>query len=83
MSRELLQARCDPDTVEGVEQYAEDKEISRSESMRRLLRAGLQAKGDEGDRDGRATLQQTATIQQIGYTLLVVVAFVAGMYVPL
>lgn len=51
MSRELLQARFDADDVEKVEQYAEQKDISRSEAMRRLLRAGadVEIETDEAD----------------------------------
>jgi len=41
MARELVQARADADTVDGIEEYAEERDISRSEAIRRLLRAGL------------------------------------------
>lgn len=43
MPRKQLQARFDPDVVESVEDYADDHDISRSEAMRRMLRAGLSA----------------------------------------
>jgi hypothetical protein len=45
MAREQLQARCDADTVGQIEQYAEEKDIAKSEAMRRMLRAGLRVKG--------------------------------------
>lgn len=45
MSRDLVQARVDPDTVEALEDYSEDREISRSEAMRRALRDSLSNKG--------------------------------------
>ena len=51
MPRELLQARFDPDTVETVEQFAQDKDISRSEALRRLVRAGARSKGLTDDTD--------------------------------
>ena len=51
MSRELLQARFDADDVEQVEQYAEQKDISRSEAMRRLLRAGADVVIEADDND--------------------------------
>ncbi len=41
MSRELLQARFDPDTVEAVQEYADEKDISRSEALRRAVREGV------------------------------------------
>jgi len=50
MSRELLQARFDDDTVEQVEQYAEDTDITRSEALRRCVRTQLRK---EGYRDSR------------------------------
>jgi len=45
MARDRLQTRCDPDTIEEVETYADEKEISQSEAVRRLIRTGLVAKG--------------------------------------
>lgn len=45
MTRDRLQTRCDPDTIEEVETYADEKEISQSEAVRRLIRTGLVAKG--------------------------------------
>lgn len=49
MARELLQARFDADTVETVENYADEKEISRSEAMRRLLRTGAETEIENND----------------------------------
>ena len=45
MARERIQTRADADTLEQVEQYAEDKDISYSEAVRRLVRTGLIEKG--------------------------------------
>jgi hypothetical protein len=50
MARELVQTRADADTVEALEEFAEEKEITRSEAIRRLLRSGLEAQ-DEPDDD--------------------------------
>ena len=49
MPREQLQARCDPDTIDEVQQLADEKGISKSEAVRRLIREGLEAKADEAD----------------------------------
>ena len=49
MPRELLQARFDADDVEKVEQYAEQKDISRSEAMRRLVRTGADVEIETDD----------------------------------
>ena len=45
MSRKQLQARYDQDTAEQLEQFAEDKGISRSEALRRAARDKLRAEG--------------------------------------
>jgi len=58
MGRERLQTRDDPDTIEQVEQYAADKDISQSEAVRRLIRTGLV---EAGYRDGAAAEPQLAT----------------------
>ena len=44
-----MQARCDPDTIDEVQQLADEKGISKSEAVRRLIRTGLEAKADEAD----------------------------------
>ena len=49
MGRERVQTRADPDTVEGIEQYREERELSHSEAVRRVLRAGLRVKQQERD----------------------------------
>ena len=41
MSRERVQTRADPDTVEALEKYSEDVGVSKSEAVRRMLREGL------------------------------------------
>ena len=69
MSRELLQARFDADDVEQVEQYAEQKDISRSEAMRRLLRAGADVvieADDEADEKAVAAYPGTDTSDASG-----------------
>lgn len=45
MARELVQTRADEDTVEALETYAEQAEISRSEAIRRALRSHLAEEG--------------------------------------
>jgi len=45
MARSRLQTRCDNDTIEQVEAYADEKDISQSEAVRRLIRTGLVQKG--------------------------------------
>lgn len=46
--KEQVNTRLPPDQYEAVEEYREDRGISRSEAARRLLVAGLEAE-DQGD----------------------------------
>ncbi len=48
MARQRVQTRCDDDTVAAIDEYREagdTPDISEAEAVRRLLRAGLAAKG--------------------------------------
>lgn len=77
MARERIQTRADADTLEQVEQYAEDKDISYSEAVRRLIRAGLIEKGYReseaaGDDLAEARINETARTAG-GAAILVVV----------
>lgn len=66
MARELLQARFDPDTVEAVEDLAEEKDISRSEAMRRALRDGLSAQQEQpSENDSSGGMIRGALYQRI------------------
>lgn len=86
MARERVQTRCDADTVDSIEQYADDREISQSEAVRRLLRLGLDAEGYDSpaslggdnverlaEREGYVTANVNETARQVG-TILVLLA---------
>ena len=45
MTRKRVQTRADADTVESLEAYADETDISESEAVRRLLRTGLAEHG--------------------------------------
>ena len=51
MARELLQARFDPDTVEQIQEYADEMDISRSEALRRAVREGVLTLARDTDDD--------------------------------
>ena len=74
MGRERLQTRDDPDTIEQVEQYAADKDISQSEAIRRLIRTGLVEAGyRDGPQLATARINETArTAGGVAIGLLVV-----------
>jgi len=75
MSRELMQARFDPDTIEQVEQYAEDTDISRSEALRRSVREGVLVLSHDGEQETEGELHTNA---QSG-TFILVGAFMASL----
>jgi hypothetical protein len=75
MGRERIQTRADGDTVDQIENYREDHDVSNSEAMRRLIRRGLEAEGYRGETDdeipdgyAKAGISQTARI--IGGTMI-------------
>jgi len=73
MKREQLQARCDPDTVEAVKEYQDEKDITKSEAVRRLIRAGLEAK-DEDEYGPKRKAGQTGTL--ISILVIAILSFV-------
>jgi hypothetical protein len=82
MARERVQTRCDADTAESIEDFADEKELSESEAVRRLLRAGLHLHGYDVDGltiKGRAYQRGTVkTILLLGILGLLVYIIVAG-----
>ena len=83
MARELMQARYDADTVEEVEQYANEKEVSRSEALRRLTRTGLEVEAGDGEimdtRDmATANINETVRLAGGAMVLLAVLFLVAA-----
>ena len=92
MVREKVQTRCDADTVDSIEQYADDRDISQSEAVRRLLRLGLDAEGYDSpvslgadhverlaEREGYATANVNQTARQIGTILLLLAVLVLAL----
>ena len=73
MPREQLQARCDPDTIDEVQQLADEKGISKSEAVRRLIREGLEAKADEADDE--AELRRAGSAPPL--LLILIIAFLS------
>jgi hypothetical protein len=66
----LIQARADPDTVEGIEEYAEERDISRSEAIRRLLREGLEAGEEDDETEEYAVAKMSPTVRLVGGLLI-------------
>jgi len=87
MARERIQTRADADTLEQVEQYADDKDISYSEAVRRLVRTGLIEKGyreAEADGDQLAEARMNETARQSGTILMILMlAFLTAAEVGL
>ena len=73
MSRSRVQTRADEDTVEQIDEYTEDRGISESEAVRRLLRAGLKEKGFRDDTDtpqGHAVAHIDDRVRLIGGAMI-------------
>ena len=70
MAREKLQTRADPDTVEDVTSYAEEKGISEAEAVRRLLRAGIEAEAHVIGAGSRSSASINETARTIGGALI-------------
>lgn len=75
MGRERIQTRADGDTVDQIENYREDHDVSNSEAMRRLIRRGLEAEGYRGEADdeipdGYAKAGINETTRIVGGTLI-------------
>ena len=87
MARERIQTRADTDTLEQVEQYAEDKDISYSEAVRRLVRTGLIEKGyreAEAAGDSMAEARMNERARQSGTILMILMlAFLTAAEVGL
>lgn len=66
MARERVQTRCDPATVEQIEDYADEIDESKSESVRQLIRAGLADRGYQiAAADGMGTGQLDELANQL------------------
>jgi transposase len=80
MARERIQTRADADTLEQVEEYAEDKDISYSEAVRRLVRTGLIEKGyREAEADGETEYAEAhiaPLVREIGGAMIGVIVAV-------
>ena len=67
MARERVQTRCDPATVDSIEDHADDLDESRSEAVRQLIRAGLAERGyNIAVADGVGTGQLDELAGQLG-----------------
>ena len=77
MARERVQTRADADTLDQLEQYAADKEISQSEAVRRLIRTGLVAKGyRDAEAGDYAEAHINRTVRLIGGVLMLLTLLV-------
>jgi len=87
MGKEPVNIRCSPDTIEAVETYAEDNDISKAEAYRRVIREGVMLYGYSIDvpsqqQDEKMALHQEFTPFQVVTTLLLT-AILALQVIPL
>jgi len=66
MARERVQTRCDAATVEQIDDFADEQELSKSEAVRRLVRTGLAENGYQiAVADGMGTGQLSELAEQL------------------
>jgi len=87
MAREKYQTRLPADTAEKVNDYIEDREISQSEAIRRLVETGLEVERDDGEiidtRDmATASINERAR-QSGGILMLLLLGFLTAAEVGL
>ena len=74
MGRTKVQTRADDDTTQALAEYADEKDITQSEAVRRLIRDGLLTRGYELDVPEAATATddggEVYTVRQTGTFLL-------------
>lgn len=70
MGKTKYQTRLDPDDAERVDEYVAEHDLSESEAVRRLVRAGLEAEADD-EADDMATARMNETARQSGTILMV------------
>jgi len=74
MGKSKYQTRLDPDDAERVDEYVAEHDLSESEAVRRLVRAGLEVERDDGeiiDTRGTATAGINETARQSGTILMI------------
>jgi hypothetical protein len=84
MGRERIQTRADSDTVEQIEKFRDEKDISQSEATRRLLRKGLQSEGLRGggmsaEADAPADITTKYTARTVAVAYMVSAALGSGI----
>jgi hypothetical protein len=79
MSNELFQARLPDDFAEEIHEYREDNHMSKSEAVRHLLRAGLEAEATSNGEGVTSFLHRLA--QPLVFFPSLLIAFI-GMLLP-
>lgn len=87
MGNPKYQTRLPADDAERVDDYVENHDVSESEAIRRLIRAGLEVERDDGeiiDTRGKATAEINERARQSGTALmLLMLAFLTAAEVGL
>ena len=79
MPKELIQAREDGDVIDEIEDFADEKEITRSEAVRRLIRTGLEAETQPADTGQKYRAVQSGTVYFLILVGLLTLNLVASM----
>ena len=79
MPKELIQAREDGDVIDEIEDFADEKEITRSEAVRRLIRTGLETETQPTDTGRTYRAAQSGTVYFLILAGLLTLNLVASM----
>ena len=81
--RERVQTRCDPETIDALQEYIDEHDVSQAEAVRRLIRVGLHIHGYQIKEYEQAIEHQRARLSAYlaGAVLLLVFGLFVGLFV--
>ena len=81
--RQRVQTRCDPETIDALQKYIDENDVSQAEAVRRLIRTGLHIHGYEIEEYEQAIKHQRArsSAYLAGAVLLVLFGLLVGLFV--
>lgn len=79
MPRDRYQTRLPTDDADRLDDYADHHDISESEAVRRLIRAGLEA--ESKDDDDRGEVQRAAQVATLVSTVLLAIFAFVGVLI--
>mgnify|MGYP002760377823 CR=1 FL=1 len=80
MGKEPVNIRCSPDTIETVEQYADENDLGKSEAYRRVIREGVMLHGYDLDVPEAEQVERHESLhQRVGINEAIMTVLLAGL----